>query len=105
MAVAQDTETILMDEPTTFLDVRHQLEVMALVRRLAERGKAVVLVLHDLCLAMETADELAVMEEGRLVATGTPEKVYASGSLDMVMNIVLRRTMTENGWRYFCGLP
>lgn len=105
MAVAQDTETILMDEPTTFLDVRHQLEVMALVRRLAERGKAVVLVLHDLCLAMETADELAVMEEGRLVATGTPEKVYASGSLDRVMNIVLRRTMTENGWRYFCGLP
>lgn len=105
MAVAQDTETILMDEPTTFLDVRHQLEVMALVRRLAERGKAVVLVLHDLCLAMETADELAVMEEGRLVATGTPEKVYASGSLDRVMNIALHRTMTENGWRYFCGLP
>ena len=105
MAVAQDTETILMDEPTTFLDVRHQLEVMALTRRLAERGKAVVLVLHDLCLAMETADELAVMEEGRLVATGTPEKVYASGSLDRVMKIALHRTMTENGWRYFCGLP
>ena len=52
MALAQETEAILMDEPTTFLDIRHQLEVLALVRRLAEEGRGVVLALHDLCLAL-----------------------------------------------------
>ena len=105
MALAQDTETILMDEPTTFLDVRHQLEVMALVRRLAEQGKAVVLVLHDLCLAMETADEIAVMFEGQIRMIGSPEEIYASGVLDRIMGITLRRAKTESGWHYFCGLP
>lgn len=105
MALAQDTETILMDEPTTFLDIRHQLEIMALARRLAEEGKAVVLVLHDLCLALETADEIAVIAEGRMERIDTPENVYASGVLDGIMNIALKRVKTESGWHYFCGLP
>ena len=105
MALAQDTETILMDEPTTYLDVRHQMETMALARKLAKQGKAVVLVLHDLCLAMETADEVLVLLDGRVQQTGTPEEIFASGVLDRAMDIVLRRTRTEDGWRYFCGLP
>ena len=105
MALAQDTETILMDEPTTFLDARHQLEVMALARRMAEQGKAMVLVLHDLCLAMETADEIAVMFEGQIRMIGSPEEIYASGVLDQIMGITLRRAKTESGWHYFCGLP
>ena len=105
MALAQDTETILMDEPTTYLDVRHQMEAMALARKLARQGKAVVLVLHDLCLAMETADRIVVLLDGQVQQAGTPEEVFASGVLDRAMGIVLRRTQTEEGWRYFCGLP
>lgn len=105
MALAQDTETILMDEPTTYLDVRHQMEVMALARALAQQGKAVVLVLHDLCLAMETADEIVVMQDGCLQKTGTPEEIYTSRVLDRVMGIALHRIETRDGWRYFCGLP
>jgi len=105
MALAQDTETILMDEPTTYLDIRHQMEVMALARTLAQQGKAVVLVLHDLCLAMEIADEIVVLWDGRLQQAGTPEEVFASGVLNRVMGIALSRTRTEEGWRYFCGLP
>lgn len=105
MALAQDTETVLMDEPTTYLDVRHQLEVMALARRLAAQGKAVVLVLHDLCLALQTADELAVLAKGRLQQTGTPEEIFESGILDRVMDVELRRLMTDNGWRYYPDLP
>lgn len=105
MALAQDTETILMDEPTTYLDIRHQMEVMALARTLAQQGKAVVLVLHDLCLAMETADEVAVLWEGELQQVGTPEEIFESGVLNRVMGIALSRTRTEEGWRYFCGLP
>lgn len=101
MALAQDTQTILMDEPTTYLDIGHQLEVMALARRLAEEGRAVVLVLHDLCQAMRTADEIAVLSDGRLLFHGTPEEVYAAGVLDRVFGVALRRFRTENGWQYY----
>jgi len=105
MALAQDTETILMDEPTTYLDIRHQMEVMELCRRLAQQGKAVVLVLHDLCLAMETADKILLMQDGVLKLAGTPEELYVSELLSEVMGINLQRVQTEEGWRYFCGLP
>ena len=59
MALAQQTKTIFMDEPTTWLDVRHQMEVMRTAKDLAAAGKAVVLVSHDLCLALRTADPVS----------------------------------------------
>lgn len=105
MALAQETEAILMDEPTTFLDIRHQLEVLALVRRLAEEGRGVVLVLHDLCLALTAADDVAVLGEGRLLALGGPEAVYQSRVLERVMGVRLDRSEGPGGRRYFCQLP
>lgn len=105
MALAQETEAILMDEPTTFLDIRHQLEVLALVRRLAEEGRGVVLALHDLCLALTAADDVAVLGEGRLLALGGPEAVYQSKVLERVMGVQLDRSEGPGGRRYFCQLP
>lgn len=105
MALAQETETILMDEPTTYLDIRHQLEVLALVRRLAEEGRGVVLALHDLCLALTAADDVAVLGEGRLLALGGPEAVYQSKVLERVMGVRLDRNEGPGGRRYFCQLP
>lgn len=105
MALAQETEVILMDEPTTYLDVRHQLEVLALTRRLAAEGKAAVLVLHDLCLALSMADEIAVLDKGRLLALAPPEEIYQSGMLGRVMGVRLDRAAGRSGWRYFCELP
>ena len=102
MALAQDTETIFMDEPTTYLDVRHQLEVMAVSRRLADMGRAVVLVLHDLSLALREADRLAVLSEGTLRQLGTPEEVFGSGELDRAFGVTVRRVWTESGWLYYC---
>jgi len=101
MALAQDTETILMDEPTTYLDVRHQLDVMRVICRLAGQGKAVVLVLHDLCLAMRCADKIAVLSGGRVEQAGTPEAIFESGILDRTFDIRLRRVRTEAGWQYY----
>lgn len=101
MALAQDTETIFMDEPTTYLDVRNQLEVMALAHRLAEQGRAVVLVLHDLCLALQSADEIALLSDGRLAQVGTPEALFTSGILTSVMGVTLGRIAAERGWRYY----
>lgn len=64
MALAQDTPAVLRDEPTNFLNVRHQLQTMKQARMMADSGKTVVMVLHDLPLAMQTADYLVVMDRG-----------------------------------------
>lgn len=101
MALAQDTETVLMDEPTTYLDVSCQLEVMALARRLAEEGRAVVMVLHDLTLALRYAHRAVLLSEGRVRQIGTPEELFQSGVLERVMGIALGRVETEEGWRYY----
>lgn len=101
MALAQDTSTILMDEPTTYLDVGCQLEVMALARRLAEEGRAVAMVLHDLSLALRFAHRAALLYEGRVRQLGTPEELFEGRALEEVMGVALGRVETEDGWRYF----
>lgn len=72
MALAQDTPYVMLDEPTTFLDIRHQLETLDLVRRLHDAGRTSVLVLHDIAQAARYGDRLVVMQSGRIVAEGKP---------------------------------
>lgn len=102
MALAQQTKTIFMDEPTTWLDVRHQMEVMRTAKDLAAAGKAVVLVSHDLCLALRTADRVALLSQGRLVQVDTPLHVYESGTLDKVFGVHVCRVCVNGTWQYFC---
>lgn len=102
MALAQRTGTIFMDEPTTWLDVRHQLEVMATARRLAAGGKAVALVCHDLCLALRNADTVVLLADGALRMTDTPDRVYESGALDKAFGVRVRRVEMDGSWQYFC---
>jgi len=101
MALAQDTPTVLLDEPTTYLDVSCQLEVMALARRLAEEGRAVVMVLHDLPLALRCAHRAALLSQGRLRRVGTPQELYEDQALEEVMGVRLGRVQTGEGWRYY----
>jgi iron complex transport system ATP-binding protein len=75
MALAQGTDLLLLDEPTTHLDLAHAVEVLDLVDRLHERGRTVVMVLHDLNLAARYADHLVAMRDGRIVAAGPPREV------------------------------
>ena len=76
LVLAQDTPTILLDEPTTFLDLTHQLEVLRLVRRInQEQGRTIVMVLHDLSLAARYSDRLLVLHDGRVLADGEPWQV------------------------------
>lgn len=79
MALAQETDLLLLDEPTTFLDIAHQVEVLDLVRRLNhDQGRTVVIVLHDLNQAARYADHLVAMKEGRVVAEGPPAEVVTA---------------------------
>ena len=101
MALAQDTEAVLLDEPTTFLDIAHQMQMMHLAKELAAAGKTVVLVLHDLTLALEHADALVIMDKGNVISTGTPEAVFQSGCLKPVFSVDLDRTRVNGSWKYF----
>ncbi|KQS65730.1 ABC transporter ATP-binding protein [Modestobacter sp. Leaf380] len=88
LALAQDTPTLLLDEPTTFLDVAHQLELLRLVRRRCdERGTTVVVVLHDLNQAARFADRVVALHRGAVVADGTPEQVLTPGLLREVFHV------------------
>jgi len=79
MALAQDPDVLLLDEPTTFLDLTHQLEILDLLRDLNRaRGTTVVMVLHDLNLAARYADHLVVMADGRVLAQGAPAEVITA---------------------------
>jgi len=79
MALAQETDVLLLDEPTTFLDVAHQVEVLDLLTDLrAARGTTIVMVLHDLNLAARYSDQLIAMRQGRLHAQGAPADVVSS---------------------------
>ena len=84
--LAQDTPVVLLDEPTAALDIGHQQLVMSLCRQLANDGRAVLAVLHDLNLAGAYADRIMVMSEGEVVAVGRPEEVLCPDLLSVVFN-------------------
>jgi iron complex transport system ATP-binding protein len=87
-ALAQDAPVLLLDEPTTHLDIRHVVEVHRLVRELADAGPTAVLaVLHDLTLAAAVCDRLVVMADGRVVADGAPQDVITRELLRSVYGV------------------
>ena len=84
-ALAQEPEILLLDEPTAFLDLHHQLDIARIIRRLnRERGLTVVLVSHDLNLASQYCDRVLLLREGEIVTVGSPEEVIAAASLEPV---------------------
>ncbi|MEM8531384.1 MAG: ABC transporter ATP-binding protein [Chloroflexota bacterium] len=88
LTLAQDTSILLLDEPTTFLDIGHQLEVLDLVQQLnQERGMTIVLVLHDLNQAARYSHRMVVLNQGQIVADGVPQDVLTPPLLAEVFNV------------------
>jgi iron complex transport system ATP-binding protein len=84
-ALAQEPRILLLDEPTAFLDLSHQIELCSLIQRLAkDRGLTVVLVSHDLNLASQFGDRMLLLDHGRVARLGRPEEVIESDVLDKV---------------------
>jgi len=101
MTLAQDTDLIVLDEPTTYLDIRACHETMELVRRLNEEaGKTIVMVIHDLDLALRYSDRLLVMERGRASAAGTVEEVLATGAIERAFGVSIRPHEAAEGRAY-----
>lgn len=91
MLLAQSTGNLLLDEPTTYLDVSRQLQLLTLLTELKREGKCVAAVLHDLGMALEIADRVAVMKSGRLLKVGTPEQVILSGAIEDAFGVRIGR--------------
>lgn len=89
MALAQDTDFILLDEPTTYLDIKNQLELIKNLKNLTDSGKGIISVMHDLPLALSFSDEIIVINEGRIAKHGTPQAIYDSGVIKDVFKIEL----------------
>ena len=100
MALAQDTDYIMLDEPTTFLDVSNGLEVMKILRELADGGKGVAAVMHDLPLAFKCSDAVAVLKNGGIAACGTPEQICASGIVRDIFGVGLRYCADGDYYHY-----
>ncbi|HEY58573.1 MAG TPA: heme ABC transporter ATP-binding protein [Anaerolineae bacterium] len=90
-ALAQETPVLLLDEPTTHLDLRHQMQILALVQRLArQENLAVLMVLHDLNLAARFADQVALLHQGRLVTLGPPKAVFTPERLARIYGLPIQ---------------
>ena len=87
MALAQDTGYILLDEPNTYLDIAHQLDLMRLLRELAGDGKGIVAVMHDLPMALTFSDRITVMREGGIIMSGSPKEICGSGVLTELFGV------------------
>ncbi len=103
-ALAQEPAVLLLDEPTTFLDLKHQLQTYGLLQRLAREGMAVVAVTHDLNLASSYSDRIVVLSRGRVAADGSPSDVMQAELLREVFEVDVEIRPDHGGrpWVYYC---
>ncbi len=96
-ALAQETGVILLDEPISNLDIRHQLEVMDTLRALVDKaGITVLMVVHDLNIAAQYSDRIVMMDRGKIVAAGKPEEVITKESVASIYGVDAEITMISN---------
>ena len=93
MALAQDTKVLFLDEPTTYLDIRYQLQILKLIKKLnREFGITIIMVLHDINQSLYYSDEIVAMKDGRLIAQGNPEEILTEDLVHNVYGVDLRIT-------------
>ena len=99
MALCQNSNFLLLDEPTAFLDPSHRVSLMEELTKLADDGKGILCILHDLPLALQYSHRIAVMQEGALVSFDTPEKTLKNGVLEKVFGIEVGKS--TDGFYYY----
>ena len=89
-AFAQNPKILLLDEPTSHLDITNQIDILNLVKNASRKGMVVVAVIHDLNLAAYYCDKICLLQDGELISTGTPEQVLTSSNIERAFNIVVK---------------
>lgn len=97
MLIAQGAGHLLLDEPTTFLDIGHQLELMDILRSLRNSGKCVVMVLHDIDLAVQVCDDVIMLNKGGVIYNGTSDGLLTSGAAERAYGV---RPQPNTGTRF-----
>lgn len=97
MALAQGSDYLLLDEPTTFLDISHQFQLLDLAKELCSENKSVVMVLHNLESALSIADSFILMDKGKLLFEGSVDDVYSSKLIDKVFNVEIKKE-SDHWW-------
>lgn len=92
MMLAQQTPVMLLDEPTTHLDLAGQFALMDMLRKLADDGRCVAVVLHDLALALEYADSILLMADGKARMQASPEAIFTSGEMQKIFGVDIQKT-------------
>lgn len=96
MILAQDTDLIFLDEPTTYLDINHQLEILEMIKGLKKMGKTIVMVIHDLNSALTYSDKVCLMDKGEIVIYDSPKAVYESKLIEKVFKIKCEEISLSN---------
>ncbi|BBF41611.1 ABC-type Fe3+-siderophore transport system, ATPase component [Lachnospiraceae bacterium KM106-2] len=96
MAIVQDACYLLLDEPSTFLDLHCQYEFLRILKELVEEGKTVLMVSHNVQMALQYADNIIVMEKGRIKIRGTPEQVVHSGEIENVFQVKIQKITRDD---------
>jgi iron complex transport system ATP-binding protein len=100
-AFVQEPRLLLLDEPTAFLDLRHQVETLRALRLRTARGLGAVAVLHDVNLAAAFADRVLLLREGRVLATGSPREVLTAAILERLYGVAMTEVTGEHGQPLF----
>lgn len=88
LGLTQETPILVLDEPLSFLDIRQQLELVELLKSM---NKTIILVIHDISLALDFSDNIILFQEGKIAATGTPETILSSGMIEKVFEVKISR--------------
>lgn len=97
MALAQDTKILFLDEPTTYLDIRYQLQILKLIRQLnREFGMTIVMVLHDMNQSLYYSDEILAMKDGKVIAQGSPETIITTELVKEIYDVDLTIEKKDN---------
>lgn len=104
MLLAQDTPILLLDEPTTYMDISYQLAFLSHIPHLTKSGKLIITVLHDINAALGCGDEILVMEDGCVIKSGTPQEIVRSGVLSQVFDIKIEE-FCRDGRTFYQAIP
>lgn len=105
-AIAQDPQYLFLDEPTTYLDIRYQTELMAIIEKLhRQQQMTIVMILHDINQAFRMSDDIWLIKAGKLVSTGQPNQFYDERSLSEIFNTAIRIVSIPDYGKYIVELP
>lgn len=105
MVIAQNTKMILLDEPASYMDIKHQVQILEVLKNLRNQGRGIVMTSHDLPQSFSVCDKIYLMEKGRVVKSGKPESIVEEpGLIQNVMNINLKKdTAADSLYAYRLG--